>query len=58
MQPHVRNDVKPSIGRVVTSDWLDFDVGSISTVVEACVCEGCDNACFGDTEKALIFVLN
>jgi hypothetical protein len=57
MQPHVRNDVKQSVGLVVTLDWLGkTDCTSSRLSVEACVNLGCYKPPFGDTEKALIFV--
>jgi hypothetical protein len=38
MQAHVRNDVKPSVRHVVTSDRLEFvDVSSISLTAKGCL---------------------
>jgi hypothetical protein len=57
MQPHVRNDVKQSVGLVVTSDWVEkIDVRSIRLSVVSCVNLGCYKPLSGETEKALIFV--
>jgi hypothetical protein len=47
MQAHVRNDVKPSVGQVVISDWLEYAVvSSISVDVIKSVTLGCDKVSF------------
>jgi hypothetical protein len=56
MHPHVRNDVKQSVGLVVTSNWVEkVDVSSISHLVKACAILSTYKPPFGDTEKVLIF---
>jgi hypothetical protein len=56
MVVHVRNDVKPSIGWVVTSHWLQYmDVSSISAVVASCVSFGCYKLFF-DCSECLVYL--
>jgi hypothetical protein len=50
MQAHVRNDVKPSVGRVVTLDWMEWvDVSSIAVYVVIMSDLDCQNSSYGDT---------
>jgi hypothetical protein len=57
MQAHEGNDVKQSVGLVVTLDWVEkVSVSSIRLSDVTCLNLGCYKPSFGDTEKALIFV--
>jgi hypothetical protein len=59
MQARGRNDVKPSVGQVVTSHQFEWvEVSSISVDVLTCVNLGFYKPLIGDTEKALIFLKN
>jgi hypothetical protein len=59
MQTHIRNDVKPSVGRVVTLDWLNWvDVSSNSVDVVTSVNLGCYKPLFGNFGVVLYLYLN
>jgi hypothetical protein len=61
MQAVIRNDVKPSVGRVVTSGWLyQTDVSSISATIITIVRLGCFKPVFDAWRylaQILIFLL-
>jgi hypothetical protein len=58
LQADVRNDVKPSVGRVVISDWLEsVDASSISGGDEACMKMGCYKHTSVDVDRSILFDL-
>jgi hypothetical protein len=58
MEAHVRNDVKPSVGRVVTSHWFEsVDVSLISVEVVPCDKLGSYKPTFIDLDNSILFSL-
>jgi hypothetical protein len=56
MQAHIRNDVKPSVGRVIASEWLEMeDVGSIPLADKGCYDLDCYKSTSGDPNRHVPF---
>jgi hypothetical protein len=57
MQVHVRNDVKPSVGRVVILEREEkTHARSIPSIVEACINLGCYSPSFVDLKRCILLI--